>query len=951
MKIITGLAKLAMVLFLGGTAISANAQNVIQEGETFKVMDEVVYQFTPAVSGNLTISIAGAANYNYFPTGSSGMLYTSSQLTQQSQIKCSSYTEGGGKVDYIYRNIEGGKTYYFYQFVYNNVDCTFSMKEVGEATGSIVQVDPSTDNFINYVSSSEIKVYGSEGISSYGAAKLTYGNNVVELTPSVYGIEQNGPESNLFLQIGGGGYPAFQALLNTAANAGADSFSISIEGMKAGGFTITQNETGETGVGVDNGTVTLTYPLAPAPVYNASASTWPSTFYSSWQENDPAAVATLSFSKELKSSETVTIMMGHFTAGMITEMDSYDVTPQIDGNKLIIDFSGVERKSNVREITVIVQNVKDTDGLSAIMEASGDGYSSALFQYITYSAEAAPENPNTPSEPDEPDTPEVPEYMNTRATQVNDAISEFDSAIELTWAETVTIVDAETLEIPVSFGGEVIGSLSSTYVNLVGSGTSQPASVVPQAETGESGTTMYLLLGASGLLQESGLYTLTLPAGIVKNAEGSINNQQMVAVIYTASAEGSVYPESGATFEYGEDVMIYITFEDDIEQNYSPDAPVIVTNYGDFDEQYYWAPGVVEIDFDTIVINLGNELEEGTYNLSLREGVVLVNGAANAPIDDYMFTVAPAGKHPEVVGGLENYMTYTTLNAPEYALVTWGYAPIELGEGSVNVNIYNSVTYDEENIELPAEALVLRYIETAEEGGEPSPATRAEEIYNALEINFGEYLPENTLGNLFITIPEGLVTINGTPAEEYEIVINIQPVFEGEPTITNEEGILSIVWEGYGVYVNYESEDAYISDTNGEVMYLEYASPYDGVENPDITDIEGEVEIDGDLYPDFVGLLVNLAKLELADGDYTLYLPLGYLTIHTPDYLYNWYSNTVSWAFTVKDGEIKAETSGISSIESVKAIDGIYNLQGVKVNENNLGRGIYIINGKKVFVK
>lgn len=45
-------------------------------------------------------------------------------------------------------------------------------------------------------------------------------------------------------------------------------------------------------------------------------------------------------------------------------------------------------------------------------------------------------------------------------------------------------------------------------------------------------------------------------------------------------------------------------------------------------------------------------------------------------------------------------------------------------------------------------------------------------------------------------------------------------------------------------------------------------------------------------------------------------------------------------------------TVGINSIESsISTDDVIYNLQGVRVNRDNLGKGIYIINGKKVMVK
>ena len=46
------------------------------------------------------------------------------------------------------------------------------------------------------------------------------------------------------------------------------------------------------------------------------------------------------------------------------------------------------------------------------------------------------------------------------------------------------------------------------------------------------------------------------------------------------------------------------------------------------------------------------------------------------------------------------------------------------------------------------------------------------------------------------------------------------------------------------------------------------------------------------------------------------------------------------------------EATGINSIEKAVAADGaIYNLQGVRVDAQNMVKGIYVVNGKKVVIK
>ena len=598
--------------------------------------DRVIYKYTPSTPGILTVlSVSKSSDIDLFVSE----IYDSSDYTVLPERWLL-----GTFVDKVPAGYNFGYEYNMTpdQVFYISIPLTsfnsatevkflWEEKEVSPSAITSILPDPTNDFFYDYLTEQNIVVQADGPMSSFGEVTISYLDQVVPIR----GNRKSGPTNGEFLTIVTAD-PGSTNYVLPAVEAGADSFTITVKDYKVNGLPVTGNATGNPNVTVEDGTVSFSYKLTKAPAYLAAESTWPATFYSSWEKGDPSGIATLVFDQPISFVGEATLIMAAYNLGETggeTPARTYPLTPVVEGNKVIIDFTGTQYSGTSSIVSVLVVNVRGVNGLPSTFNA----YNTAMVMQLPYVNEAAPENPDTPG------TPEGPKYMEKRATQVNDEISEFDSAVELTWPETVTIVDADAIEIPVSFGGKVIGSLSSTYINLVGNGTNQPASIEPQAETGESGTTMFLLLGASGLLQESGLYTLTIPEGMVENADGAINRQQMVAVIYTAAAEGSVTPESGTEFAVGENVVITIAFDGVVEQNYSPDAPVMVTNYADYDVQLNWAPNVVYIEGNAVVINLGSELEEGTYYLSLREGVVIVDGAANAPIFDYMFIVAGAG--------------------------------------------------------------------------------------------------------------------------------------------------------------------------------------------------------------------------------------------------------------------------------------------------------------------
>ena len=112
-------------------------------------------------------------------------------------------------------------------------------------------------------------------------------------------------------------------------------------------------------------------------------------------------------------------------------------------------------------------------------------------------------------------------------------------------------------------------------------------------------------------------------------------------------------------------------------------------------------------------------------------------------------------------------------------------------------------------------------------------------------------------------------------------------------------------------------------------------------------------------YYALIGLLVNFENIDLADGNYTLWIPTGFVTIDPLDYSYSFleFNEAASYNFKVEDGVVAEGSTAINAIAPVQEVlGGVYNLQGVKVADGieglrNLNKGIYIINGKKVLVK
>ena len=474
-----------------------------QFGENISVpnySNRVIYKFNPPTTGTLTVlSVNKGSDMDLFVSE----IYNASDYTVVAErYMLGTFIEDvpeGYNFGYEY-NMNPDQVFYI-SIPITTFNTTTEVKFLWEdretEAGAITSIfpDPTMDTYYNYLTEQNIVVQADGALSSFGEVTISYLDEVVPIR----GNRISGPANGEFLTIAIAD-PGAPNYVLPAVEAGADSFTITINDYKVNGLPVVGNETGNDNVTVDNGKITFSYKLAKAPAYNAEESTWPTTFYNYWEEGDPAGMATLVFDQPIVSVGEATLIMAKYNLGESGGEEpsrTYTLKSKVDGNKAIIDFTGQNFRGDTNVVSVFIMNVKGETGLPATF----DGYLTGMVEQLPFVNEAAPENPNIPG------------------------------------------------------------------------------------------------------------------------------------------AVGTVAPESGTIFEVGEDIVITVAFDGEVEQNYIPNAPVFVTNYNDYEETFTWSPNVVYIEGNAIVINLGSELEPSTYYLSLREGAVMVDGTPNAEIDGYTFIV------------------------------------------------------------------------------------------------------------------------------------------------------------------------------------------------------------------------------------------------------------------------------------------------------------------------
>lgn len=236
-------------------------------------------------------------------------------------------------------------------------------------------------------------------------------------------------------------------------------------------------------------------------------------------------------------------------------------------------------------------------------------------------------------------------------------------------------------------------------------------------------------------------------------------------------------------------------------------------------------------------------------------------------------------------------------------------------------------------------------LETGETGGNVTLTLDGKEIEgltletavkdNVVTVKLSE--EQTAAGTYALNVPEGYVLYNTTDGYTYyneavntEYTIAPSEVAPGvlpQPTkvtpensaLVEELSMVTVAWENAEVTLNPDCEEQPIlSQLGGTETYYAEASISNGSLVLEFTDIP--------------------------KGAYSLVIPAGYVmaTIDEVPYL----SPEVTLTYGVN-----GESTGIESLKAAIENGEVYNLQGVRVNPNALGKGLYIINGKKVLVK
>lgn len=337
----------------------------------------------------------------------------------------------------------------------------------------------------------------------------------------------------------------------------------------------------------------------------------------------------------------------------------------------------------------------------------------------------------------------VATFMDQPATEVVTSIPADDpmAAIELSYPVTVTLVDAESVSIPVYMDyGEFmglyeIGTLDSTYIQLQSGEAGQPQS---RAETGDSGTQLFILAGASGYFYYPGDYVIELPAGLFKDANDNYSLAQTINVTVEEPVVGDLNPYYNTSFLVGSDVEFTITYEGKVEQNYSEDDPVIYYNTTDetIYGSYTWADTAnlyIDADNSAVVINFGSNLPVGTYFASFNPGQVTVDGKLNG-LQEISFSVLDYYPYEAEVSDIDEEGVIT---------ITW--------QGMYDFD----ANYDIEPYIITPENDYINFY-----GFDPIPDGYD---YVGFELNFADYVEDE--GDYTLVIPTAYFTIYGIDGE------------------------------------------------------------------------------------------------------------------------------------------------------------------------------------------
>ena len=543
----------------------------------------------------------------------------------------------------------------------------------------------------------------------------------------------------------------------------------------------------------------------------------------------------------------------------------------------------------------------------------------------------------------------------TTATVVSpeggDFLNYMPYSVELEWrvndvAQEVSFV-SDSHVVKVNLNGEEYEAEAELLVG-------NDSGIAPMAEGDDeendaSGTILtidlYNVMESAGF-PETGVIEIAIPADFVQDSMSISNQEQTVSFIVLASCPDSqvvVYPAPYSTYPPRMLSEVTVTFPDEITDLHS--GQNITYSWTDMDTWEYFEEvytGEVKIEGNTITLDL-SFLESGNdYTVLIPSSYVMV-GTDMVNTTVYIdYIVFDGMQDATVLNGPEEWGLVAQGFIPEIML-TWNFETVAPTGDSLGMQV---ITRDENWVQtitdVPASAITFATIEVpGDEPGTPEVgSTRASDAGNVLKVDLGSVVPADYTGVVSLVMPEGMVAnVNGEVNPEFELSFYVYPYCDVDATFEIVDNVIEFSWQGYSV--SSPDKDFFIVNSEGERTELTVAQ---GWWAP-----EGEIEINDS----YTGFIFNVGEMDLTDGAYTLVIPGESVQLDDNDY--NTYLNKEAYfEFIVKDGVVSADMPGsVESIGNANMIEGVYNINGVKVSNdlNSLSNGIYIINGKKVMIR
>lgn len=416
-----------------------------------------------------------------------------------------------------------------------------------------------------------------------------------------------------------------------------------------------------------------------------------------------------------------------------------------------------------------------------------------------------------------------------------------------------------------------------------------------------------------------GEVTVTIPAGVVKNAAGSTNPAQIInfTVMEEAYYNYTVTPESYSTVNPETLKNVTITFNGTITLT-EPAQSVKITS-PDYVESKLPADKVTATE-NALVLDL-SDLQQGYNDITVPSGFVIVTDASGSQAINANILLSYTVWDGMAQGQVIYPQAFNISSLEEPIQVTWD-CPITLSETVLpTLYCYSAGMYGNA---IPADAVSI-------EG-------------DVLKIDLSSYAELVSTGsNMEVTLPVGLVEGEQGMNPVQNVSFYYYKPYDQEAEYEMEDGIMMISWPFVNDIGSSYSENIYVVLTDGskrDLTWSQYGSAGDAkIPSGEEPFANERVEVDID-------------ALELEAGDYTLVIPECIIFFYMPDY--TTYCNPLTEIpFTVEGGY-----SGIDQMMESDGLYRVYNLQGINVLNtqdknalNNLPAGIYIINGKKTLLR